>query len=80
MYEVGTPAVSIDSGQALQTAGDMRGERGLADIFQALQLTNEHPLGKKDNRKSIFIYIYISQSLTKSQPVLKYERRYTAEF
>lgn len=58
MYEVSAPAVSIDSGQALQTAGDMRGERGLADIFQALQLTNENPLGKKDNRKSIFIYIY----------------------
>lgn len=60
MYEVSPPAVSIDRGQALQTAGDMRGERGLADIFQALQLTNENPLGKKDNRKSIFIYIYFS--------------------
>lgn len=59
MYEVSSPAVSIDSGQSLQTAGDMRGERGLADIFQALQLTNENPLGKKDNRKSTFIYFFI---------------------
>jgi len=67
----------------------MRGERGLADIFQTLQLTNENPLDKKDNRKSTFIYIYIYiyfffifffQSLTKSHPVMKYEQRYTAEF
>lgn len=78
VYEVSPPAVSVDSGQSLQTAGDMRGERGLADIFQALQLTNENPLGKKNNQ---YIYIYFFfQYLTKSQPVIECEQRYTAEF
>lgn len=65
MYEVCPPAVSIDSGQSLQTACDMRGERGLADIFQSLQLTNQNPMGKKDNQKGKFISMYIYTKPTK---------------
>lgn len=40
-------SVGVDGGESLQAAGDVRGKRRLADVLQALQLTNQNPAGKK---------------------------------
>lgn len=39
-------SVGVDGGESLQAAGDVRGKRRLADVLQALQLTNQNPAGK----------------------------------
>lgn len=43
LKEVRPPAVGMDSGQTLQAAGEVRGERRLADVLQPFQFTNQHP-------------------------------------
>lgn len=40
-------SVGVDGGESLQAAGDVRGKRRLADVLQALQLTDQNPVGKK---------------------------------
>lgn len=39
-------SVGVDGGESLQAAGDVRGKRRLADVLQALKLTNQNPAGK----------------------------------
>lgn len=39
-------SVGVDGGESLQAAGDVRGKRRLADVLQALQLTNQNPAGR----------------------------------
>ena len=43
MQEVRPSPVGVDGGEALQTAGEVRGERRLADVLQTLQLPNQNP-------------------------------------
>ena len=43
VQEVRPSPVGVDGGEALQTAGEVRGERRLADVLQALQLPNQNP-------------------------------------
>lgn len=40
-------SVGVDGGESLQAAGDVRGKRRLADVLQALQLTNQNPAVKE---------------------------------
>ncbi len=49
MEEVVPSSISVDCGESLKTAGDVRGEWWLADVLQALQFTNQNPGNKKDN-------------------------------
>lgn len=55
MEEVVPSSVGVDGGESLQAAGDVRGKRRLADVLQALQLTNQNPAGKK---RGDFIQLY----------------------
>lgn len=47
LEEVVASSISMDCGESLETAGDVRGERRLADVLQALQLANQNP-GNRD--------------------------------
>lgn len=47
LEEVMTSSICVDGGESLKTAGYVRGEWRLADVLQALQLTNQNP-GKVD--------------------------------
>lgn len=49
--EVRPPAVGMDGGQSLQAAGEVRGERWLADVLQPFQLTNQHPFEKEGKKE-----------------------------
>lgn len=43
LEEVVPSAIGVDGRESLKTAGDVRGERRLADVLQALQLTEKNP-------------------------------------
>lgn len=47
MEEVVPSSISVDCGESLKTAGDVRGEWWLADVLQALQLANQNPGNRK---------------------------------
>lgn len=47
LEEVVPSSVSVDGGETLQAAGDVRGKRRLADVLKALQLTDQNPVGKQ---------------------------------
>lgn len=49
LEEVAPSSVGVDGGESLKTAGDVRGEWWLADVFQALQLTNQNPKNGEKN-------------------------------
>lgn len=68
--EVRPPSVGIDRGQTLQAAGEVRGERRLADVLQPFQLTNQHPFEPEKKKKNTLEKSHTSPWSHKSHYIL----------